>query len=223
MNKSTAKRFTLLGGTRKVQNNIDIFFDKVGDASTIFTKLVKTYLQENGPSDDFHQALEQLNDVESQADELRRNIESYLYEKTLIPDLRSDVLYLIEGVDNLLSPQMAVCYALKIETPVIPAQLHPGFTNLIECTEKCVEYLLCGARAFFRDTESVRDYCHKVDFEESQADKLSTNLRTAVFSSDLDKVEMIHLRYFIERIDLLANRAEDIADALAIYAIKRMM
>jgi uncharacterized protein Yka (UPF0111/DUF47 family) len=41
------------------------------------------------------------------------------------------------------------------------------------------------------------------------------------FSSDLPKVEKIHLRYFIERIDELANEAEDIADALAIYTIKR--
>lgn len=222
MNRSPIKRLSPLRGTRKVQNDIDLFFDKVGDATTLFSRLVKEYLRENGPSDHFNQTLDQLVDIERGADELRRGIESYLYEKTLIPDLRSDVLALIEEVDGLLSPQIAVSYALRIEQPDIPAVFHNGFVSLIDSTTLCVEHLLRGARAFFRDTVSVRDHSHKVVFEESQADKLCTELKVAIFASDLDKVEKIHLRYFIERIDLLANRAEDIADALTIYAIKRM-
>lgn len=222
MSRSPNKRFSPLGGTRKVQNDIDVFFDRVGDATTLFMQLVKEYLQENRPTERFNNTLEQIVEIETQADELRRGIESYLYEKTLIPDLRSDVLALIEEVDNLLSPQIAVSYALRIEQPDIPASFHKGFISLIESTELCVEHLLRGARAFFRDTESVRDHSHKVVFEESQADRFCTELKIAIFASDLDKVEKIHLRYFIERIDLLANRAEDIADALTIYAIKRM-
>lgn len=222
MSRSPNKRFSPLGGTRKVQNDIDLFFDKVGDATTLFGQLVKEYLEENRPSDRFNQTLEQIVDIERDADELRRSIESYLYEKTLIPDLRSDVLALIEEIDSLLSPQIAVSYALRIEQPDIPKEFHKGFVSLIESTTLCVEHLLRGARAFFRDTEAVRDHSHKVVFEESQADKLCTELKMAIFASDLDKVEKIHLRYFIERIDLLANRAEDIADALTIYAIKRM-
>ncbi len=58
---------------------------------------------------------------------------------------------------------------------------------------------------------------------ESEADQICTALKTAIFSSDLEKIEKIHLRYFIERIDLVANRAEDIADALTIYSLKRMV
>lgn len=213
----------MLGGTRKVQNQIDDFFDKVGDATTLFVHLLKLYLQEGTPSDQFCDTLARLSDLESEADILRRGIESYLYEKTLIPDLRSDVLALIEDIDSLLSPQMAVSYALKIETPEIPESFHKGFINLIESTERCVDNLLKSARSFFRDIEAVRDYSHKVMFEESQADKLCTDLKTTIFGSDLPKVEKIHLRYFIERIDLLANRSEDIAEALTIYAIKRMV
>jgi len=222
MSRSSNRRFSPLGGTRKVQNDIDLFFDRVGDATTLFVQLLKQYLEEPNSPDRIRQTLEQIVDIETNADELRRGIESYLYEKTLIPDLRSDVLALIEEIDSLLSPQIAVSYALHIERPVIPGEFHRGFIALIESTALCVDHLLRGARAFFRDTESVRDHAHKVVFVESQADKMCTDLKTQIFSSDLDKVEKIHLRYFLERIDLLANRAEDIADALTIYAIKRM-
>ncbi len=222
MSKSANRRFSPLGGTRKVQNDIDLFFDKVGDATTLFVQLVKQYLDEADSPERIKNILDQIVDIEKKADELRRGIESYLYEKTLIPDLRSDVLALIEEIDSLLSPQIAVSYALYIEQPDIPKEFHRGFVSLIETAALCVDHLLKGARAFFRDTASVRDHAHKVVFEESQADNLCTELKTQIFSSDLDKVEKIHLRYFLERIDLLANCAEDIADALTIYAIKRM-
>ena len=55
----------------------------------------------------------------------------------------------------------------------------------------------------------------------SSADKISTKLKRAVFASDLDLAHKTQLRYFVERIDELANEAEDIADYLAIYTIKR--
>lgn len=224
MNDTTGKkRFFTLGATRKIQNDIDTFFDKVGDATTVFGRLVKIYLREGGASESYSQTLGQLTSIETQADELRRSIESYLYQKTLIPDLRGDVLAMIEDVDSVLSTQLAVSFALQIEQPKIPQEFHQGFLDLMETTERCMDHLLRGTRSFFRDIQAVRDYCHKVVFEESVADGICTRLKTDIFASDLEKVEKIHLRYFIERIDLLANRAEDIADALTIYAIKRMV
>jgi uncharacterized protein Yka (UPF0111/DUF47 family) len=60
-----------------------------------------------------------------------------------------------------------------------------------------------------------------VIFYETQADKLSTKLQRAIFESELSLERKMHLRYFVERIDDLANSAEDVADTLAIYAIKR--
>ena len=80
---------------------------------------------------------------------------------------------------------------------------------------------MLAARAFFRDIEAVRDHASKVIFLETEADKIGTKLQRAIFSSDLPLERKIHLRYFVERIDELANAAEDVADALAIYAIKR--
>lgn len=213
----------MLRGTRKVQNDIDVFFDTVSDATEVFGRLLRAYLKGPDSAEAFDTALKQLTELELKADDLRRHIESYLYEKTLIPDLRSDVLAMIEGVDSLISTQQAVSFALKIEQPDIPEQFRQGFLDLEETAGRCVSHLLSGARAFFRHIEQVRDHTHKVIFTESEADQICTNLKTAIFNSDLEKIEKIHLRYFIERIDLLANRAEDIADALTIYSLKRMV
>jgi uncharacterized protein Yka (UPF0111/DUF47 family) len=80
-----------------------------------------------------------------------------------------------------------------------------------------------ASRAFFRDTNSVRDHVRKVLFFESEADRINTKLQRKIFASDLDLTRKRHLQYFTENIDEIANCAEDVADELAIYAIKRII
>jgi len=58
-------------------------------------------------------------------------------------------------------------------------------------------------------------------FFEKEADKVSTKLKQAIFSSDMDLSHKMHLRNFVEHIDNVADWAEDVADRLAIYVIKR--
>ena len=59
-------------------------------------------------------------------------------------------------------------------------------------------------------------------FYEKEADKVSTKLKRAIFDSDdLELANKSHLRNFVEHIDNIADWSEDVADRLAIYAIKR--
>ena len=90
-------------------------------------------------------------------------------------------------------------------------------------TTQAVDCLVLASRAFFRDIDAVGHHNHKVMFFEKEADKVSTRLKRAIFDSDLGLDRKIHLRHFVEHIDNVADRAEDVADRLAIYAIKRTM
>ena len=56
---------------------------------------------------------------------------------------------------------------------------------------------------------------------QNKTDRISTRMQRAIFAADISLEHKMHLRYFVERIDELANEAEDIADSLAIFAIKR--
>ena len=86
---------------------------------------------------------------------------------------------------------------------------------------QAVESLVLASRAFFRNIAAVSDHMHKVMFYEKEADKVSTKLKRAIFASDLPLSHKVHLRDFVEHIDNVADRAEDVADRLTIYAIKR--
>ena len=56
---------------------------------------------------------------------------------------------------------------------------------------------------------------------EKEADKISYALKKQIFSSELGLAEKIHLREFVDHIDAIADQAEDVADRLTIYAVKR--
>ena len=207
-------------GTLKLKNDIDTFFDLISDSPFHFERYIKTYLQ-NGPE---HEELAEIRDnlskIETRGDKLRRKIETYLYQKTLIPNLRSDVLELLEGLDQLINIQESTSYNLYIEKPYIPGEFHQNFFELQQLTARCIEAVVQAARCFFRERSMVRDHCHKTIMLESMADKESTKLKQAVFASELALAEKMHVRYFVERIDLIANCAEDIADRLSIISIK---
>lgn len=219
---SVAKSSALFHRTRLLEGQIDEFLDKVSEAGLIFQRALKTYL-ELGPCEEFEQSARDVSKVESRGDELRRTIEAQLYEQTLIPDLRADVLSLLEDLDYLMNIYQANCFRFSIETPDIPEEFHRDFMDLVETVVTCVDTVVMSARAFFRNIDAVRDHNSKVMFYETEADIIGTRLKRGIFASDLAKVEKLHLRHFVDRVDELANEAEDIADALAIFTIKRSL
>lgn len=210
----------LFSGTRSLENQIDEFLDKVSEAGMVFGRAIRVYLN-NGASEEFEGFLGQAAVIERRGDELRRSIETELYARTLIPDLRADVMALLEGMDHLINIYEGDLFRISIQSPDIPQEFHAGYLDLTETVVSCVDSVVLAARAFFRDIDSVRDHGSKTIFLETEADKIGTKLQRAIFSSSLPLERKMHLRYFVERIDELANSAEDVADALQIYTIKR--
>ena len=213
-------KFSLFRRTKKLESRIDEFLDNVVEASLLFRRGVKVYLK-RGATEDLQSCLEKAEEIETRNDELRRMIETELYLNTLIPESREDVLRLLENIDDLVNLVEANLFRFSIQQPDISDEFKTGFRDLTKIVVECLEEVVKGARAFFRDYNSVRDYNSKVIFFETEADKVSTRLQREIFKSDLPLERKRHLAYFVEKIDDLANNAEDIADELGIYAIKR--
>lgn len=212
----------LFSRTSIIEAQIDEFFDKITECGLVFQQAMRVYF-EAGYVQEFDTYLEQGSALESRGDSLRRAIEADLYTRTLIPDLRGDVLRLLEDMDNLMNIYEADLYRFSIQRPDIPQEYRKDFLEITETAIASVESVVLAARSFFRDIQAVRDHINKVMFYEKQADRISTRVQRAIFGSDLSLDKKRHLSYFVDRIDELANEAEDIADSLAIYAIKRQI
>ena len=214
------KTESLFEQTKQLEREIDQFVDILSEVGLVFKSIVSQYLND-GYSDKFDEMVKQVSGMESRADKITKEVERTLYEETLIPDARSDVLRLLEHMDELIGMYQGNCYHFSIQKPDFPKDFHKDLINLSETAVNCVESLCLTVRSFFRDIKSVRDNAHKVTFYEKESDMQFSSLARKIFDSDMPLDQKMHLRYFVEKIDRICDQAEDIADEIQIYAIKR--
>ena len=214
------KTESLFGQTKQLEREIDQFVDILSEVGLVFKSIVLKYLND-GHSDKFDEMVKQVSGMESRADKITKEVERTLYEETLIPDARSDVLRLLEHMDELIGMYQGNCYHFSIQKPDFPKDFHKDLINLSETAVNCVESLCLTVRSFFRDIKSVRDNAHKVTFYEKESDMQFSSLARKIFDSDMPLDQKMHLRYFVEKIDRICDQAEDIADEIQIYTIKR--
>ena len=206
--------------TREVEGWIDELLNTVSESALLVRESIFLYLQGDA-GERFRQRLDEMTSYETRANELRREVEQYLYRETLIPDARRDVLQLLEALNDIIDRHTSVLWYFTIEKPDIPDAMKDDYRELSEMTAEAVESLVLASRAYFRDPEAVNDHLHKVRYYESQADERVRQLRQRIFDTDLGLANKIHLRFFAERIVWISDLAEDIADQLIIFSIKR--
>ncbi len=211
----------LFKATKQLENEIDEFLDAISEGTLVFKQGVKCYLA--GKKEEFADHLITIDKLESKADGLRRKVENKLYTHSLIPEHRGDVLGLLETLDNVVDMTKEILIQLDVENPEIIADLNDMYFELAEKAVEASEAMVKASRAFFKDVKAVKDHLHKVYFYEKEADKLADKLKRNIFSRDIDLSHKIHLRYFALHFDQLADSAEDVADRLSIYTIKRSL
>ncbi len=205
-----------------VEQKIDEFFNQVIRSGLIFRQGAEAYLK--GNREDFKRKLNEIIEVEHAGDDLRRSIEQYLYSKTLIPESRGDVLELMENMDSLLDRFKGALWRMEIENLEIEENFHEDFHLLIKAVGNTVESIVRAARAFFKNISAVGDHLDKVYYWESESDKIATRLQMAIFrKEELRLSHRMLLRELARHLDKIADRAEDVADKLNIYVIKRSL
>ncbi len=205
-----------------IEKEIEDFLNQFSEAGLLFKSGVDIYL--NGKKERFKRTIDEITQMEHKGDALRRSIEEKLYRKTLIPESRGDVLELLESLDALLDRFKGALYRFDIECIEIDPKFHDDFKELVRNVVNASEALVQSSRSFFKDISSVANYMHKVSFWETESDKISTMLQKKIFKdNEMRLSQKMQLRDFVRHVDKIADRAEDVADDLSIFVIKRSL
>ncbi len=215
-------KLPLFGRTKALKAKIDEFLDQVSEAGMVLEQGILNYLQQ-GFDGSCPERLERISGLESRGDKLRRAIQATLYSEMLIPEWRGDVLRLLYELDRVLNVAKASFKVLTIERPEIPEEMKNDLRELTKVVANSVEQVVFASRAYFQDISALHDHAHKTRFYESEADQVMDRLKDRIYRSDLPLARKIQLRDAAAAIDSIADQAEDVADSLAIYAIKRAL
>ncbi|MFZ1751246.1 MAG: DUF47 family protein [Saprospiraceae bacterium] len=202
---------------------IDRFLNLVDQSVLLFKEGVKNYVNENAGN--FKNNLIALENLEIESDHIRRDIENTLYTQSLMPQLRGDIMRLLEELDNIIDLSKKNLFQFDVEMPLIPPILHKDFVKLTKISVSAAESVIPAAKSYFSDPASVNEKIHRVYFYEKETDVLADVIRRKIFREmpDLHLSEKFHLRYFTLHIEHISDSAEKVADLLSIMAIKRIV
>lgn len=207
----------------KLIDDIDRYFDLMDQAVLVFKEGVRNYLYSN--SDGFNENLMRMSSLDSESSVLRREIENALYTQTALVRSRADIMRLFEKTRNITDILSESLLQFEIETPFIPSELNQEFLKLTEFSTLAVESVVPAAKAYFKAPETVPDKISRAYFYEKEAVKYSQTIKRTVFHNmpSLKLSEKFHLRYFALHIENLSKAAENVADQLAVMAIRRTL
>lgn len=209
--------------SKSVALSIDEFFDKIDLGILNFKKGVSNYIE--GNSIEFKQNLKAINILEKDADSIQRKIENDFYLHSLMPNYASDILNLLENVDDIIDMSKDVLSQFDVETPHMPEAIKKDFLELVSLSSKSAENVLPAARMFFTSPDEVKDKIQKVLFYHRETDVLSNNIKRKIFQEfdTLKLSEKIHLRYFALHIEQVSDATKNVAQQLSSLVIKIKM
>lgn len=214
--------FVLFKRTRDVELKIAEFLTNIIHGGFLFSAGMEKYF-DKGPGDEFIDIRNQVSSFEAKNDDLRRAVEIQLYVQMILPDVRSDILKLLEGCDSVINAYEENLIALSVEQPKIPKEMHDDIMNMVKTTLECVNALIVSARCFFSGIP-LEEYTKQVSFMEHQIDVMAEDLKRSVFlDKKINLAHALQLKQFIYAIERISDMSEDVADKVSIMSVKHSL
>lgn len=158
--------------------------------------------------------------LEHEADEIRREIGLKLFQGAFLPIYREDYFKLVEMVDKVANRCEAIGDYVTLTRPIVPEAFNNNVQELMVKTvevygelEKMLACFLEGSSDLPTCAAHIRDIEQKIDTDQF-------HLERALFKSDLEKIEKLITKDFIDGISKLSNQVEDVADQMEVIAAK---
>ncbi|RMD78857.1 MAG: DUF47 family protein [Lentisphaerae bacterium] len=206
---------------RQIREKINRYLAVYEEVLVSFEEAMCHYIQKR-IDDHYFSLVEQIHQSESQADDLRRDIERELFRKMLLPEIREDICMIIDRLDQI--PTLAEKIARRIYTHniLLPEIFNDKLEELVTLGVSCSKLLKVGVEDVLNHCSSIQEVVRKIDAQESVCDKIENQLLFELFHSDgFPAHDQILFRDLILWVADLPDVAEKISDQLTIFAIKR--
>lgn len=158
---------------------------------------------------------------ESECDRVRREIERDLFAKSLLPESREDVMGLLEHMDLVVNQAEDVLRQIVLQRIELPTEFQDGYAELGERCYESLATLLEQAAAALANDPRTRELGDAVKACESRVDQCEQQLVSALFASDLELARKLHYRDLVIMTADVSDLAENAANLLTVFALKR--
>lgn len=169
---------------------------------------------------------DEVDRLESEADECRREIRETLYKGAYLPLLREDLYELGAKVDAVANASESTVQFITRQRPEIPDDLRPVFSELVDASMGSIQPLREALETYFKPKgriKSVKEHVHEVRRGESRSDAVEKVLTERIFGASIPLGQKLHLQQLIMVMAKVADRAENAADRLEQVSLKSLV
>ena len=214
--------FILFKRTRVLEGQITLFLMNIIQAGYLVKQGLEGYFQK-GANKSFQNLQTQVSSLEAENDALRRQMELDLYHHMLLPDMRSDLIDLLEACDKIINKYETDMILWSLEKPDIPKKLHAPLLKMMSASLECVGAFIGGVKTFFSGA-NVDDEIQITYALEHQVDLQAMDLKGMVFQDKrLSLARQLQLKEFIYSLEKISDMTEDAADKLKVMKAKHTL
>jgi len=178
------------------------------------------FYTKNRADDNFWSRIKEVHSYESKSDDRRKDIEFLMYQKSLIPESRGDILGLLEVVDKIPNTAESVLREIYQTDMTLPEEYRPGFKELFEINLEAAKLAVKITCKYFEDPREIESLHRKIDDLESASDIKQISMTRKVFLSSTSEFQKIMLQNLISKIGQMSDYAEDLGDRVKILSVK---
>ncbi|MBN95340.1 MAG: hypothetical protein CL928_14945 [Deltaproteobacteria bacterium] len=208
--------------TRRVETMLSDYFERCDTCFEQFERAFEMYF-DTGPNEAFDAAVQEVHRAEAASDDLRREIEYLLYGKALLPESRGDLLGLLETFDKLPNIAETVAFLFSCQHMVLPDDLHSAYQDLLRVNVESYRLARHTVDTVMTNPKATLHVTKAVEHKESESDRLERDLIRSIYSRDISMGDKLGLKEAVLLIGAISDRAERLADRVAIIAIKRQI
>ena len=181
------------------------------------------YVLKNTIDEKFEIMVRRLDQLESAADEVRRQIVYDLYSFGLLPENRKDILTLLESLDKVLSRTQSICYTMLLQKTMIPEIIKGDFKQMVKISAKAYTNSFALLEDYLGKRLHIRESVVKIHSDESICDDIMRAVIEKLFNSDMDRVEVLMVRDLVRELEGITDQCEKVADLVTLSDVKTQL
>lgn len=162
-----------------------------------------------------------VHEKESECDGLSSAVELDLFEKSLLPETREDLMNLLEWLDEVINAAEEALRMIAVQHVVVPNEFCEPLGHISRMSAEAGELAMDMAVNVLDEGSEVRALDEEVDRLESVVDRVEQKLVSDLFDGDLPLAEKLQLRDVITAVAAVSDRAEEVSNRLKVFLAKR--
>ena len=195
--------------------------EKIKECVWAFQQAIECHITDQCES--FEEFRKEVDNLESQADAVKRRIRGHLPKGTLMPVDKFELFRYLHEQDKVLDAvEEALDWISFRSEPGIPDALHKDFFLLVDAVLDPVEEMcrmVAEARKYFsnfaeKQRRLLKDIIRTLRQQEHEADKVEDAIKAKVLNMQIDPVTVFHMIRLAETIGSIADHAENAGDMM---------